>query len=136
MENYDSKGGVKAIAKVQKAIREGAIKRIIECRCVDCGDPAERYDHRDYNKPLDVVPVCSSCNLIRGPALPLRGYFADVFDTGRRYYQRRLDMEKLFKQMGIEADLSYLPKMLKFEHWLPFKDVLLEWEARMNGQAI
>ena len=36
--------------------------------CVDCGAQAHDYDHRDYRKPLDVVPVCRSCNLKRGPA--------------------------------------------------------------------
>lgn len=36
--------------------------------CVDCGAPADRYDHRDYSKPLDVEPVYCSCNGRRGPA--------------------------------------------------------------------
>ena len=37
--------------------------------CVDCGEPATGYDHRDYMKPLDVDPVCSKCNVRRGAAL-------------------------------------------------------------------
>lgn len=37
--------------------------------CVDCGRPAECYDHRDYLRPLDVEPVCYSCNRRRGPGL-------------------------------------------------------------------
>lgn len=36
--------------------------------CVDCGGIAHQYDHRDYRKPLDVVPVCRSCNQRRGRA--------------------------------------------------------------------
>jgi hypothetical protein len=36
--------------------------------CADCGKPATDYDHRDYRKPLEVEPVCHSCNLKRGPA--------------------------------------------------------------------
>ncbi len=38
--------------------------------CVDCGVQATEYDHRDYFKPLDVVPVCHPCNIKRGPAYP------------------------------------------------------------------
>jgi hypothetical protein len=37
--------------------------------CVDCGEQATCYDHRDYSKPLDVQPVCHSCNKRRGPGL-------------------------------------------------------------------
>lgn len=40
--------------------------------CVDCGARANAYDHRDYNKPLEVVPVCGSCNFRRGHAVPFR----------------------------------------------------------------
>jgi hypothetical protein len=37
--------------------------------CVDCGAPAKEYDHRDYGRPLDVVPVCRCCNKKRGTAI-------------------------------------------------------------------
>lgn len=30
--------------------------------CVDCGSLAECYDHRDYDRPLDVRAVCFKCN--------------------------------------------------------------------------
>lgn len=36
--------------------------------CVDCDKPAREYDHRDYSRPLDVQPVCRSCNKKRGTA--------------------------------------------------------------------
>lgn len=36
--------------------------------CVDCGKRATDYEHRDYNKPKEVEPVCRSCNLWRGSA--------------------------------------------------------------------
>ncbi len=39
--------------------------------CIDCGSRATDYDHRDYNKPLEVEPVCQSCNLKRGRAIPV-----------------------------------------------------------------
>lgn len=37
-------------------------------RCTDCPKPATDYDHRDYDKPLSVEPVCHGCNIKRGPA--------------------------------------------------------------------
>lgn len=35
-------------------------------KCADCIGAASEYDHRDYNHPLKVVPVCHSCNIRRG----------------------------------------------------------------------
>jgi hypothetical protein len=53
---------------VQKAIRAGDIPHPLTCACADCGKPASVYDHRDYTRPLDVEPVCRSCNYKRGQA--------------------------------------------------------------------
>jgi hypothetical protein len=58
-----------AIMAVRYAIRMGRLKPPSDFACVDCGDPADRYDHRDYGKKLDVTPVCCSCNFSRGPAI-------------------------------------------------------------------
>ena len=59
-----------ARAKVQRAIEKGVLPKLDgSVACVDCGKPARDYDHRDYSKPLDVAPVCRSCNLRRGTAL-------------------------------------------------------------------
>lgn len=55
---------------VRKAIKDGYLARVSELLCVDCGAPAKVYDHRDYNRPLDVEPVCNGCNIKRGPAIP------------------------------------------------------------------
>lgn len=38
--------------------------------CTDCGGPALHYEHRNYNYPLHVVPVCKDCNRTRGKAIP------------------------------------------------------------------
>jgi hypothetical protein len=55
---------------VLKARRQGLLPALNgSIACVDCGEPAAHYDHRDYSKPLDVVPVCRSCNCRRGPGL-------------------------------------------------------------------
>lgn len=58
-----------AISAVAKAVAKGLLPRASQFACLDCGKPASQYDHRDYTKPLDVQPVCRSCNVIRGPAL-------------------------------------------------------------------
>ncbi len=55
---------------VSMAVKHGYIPKPSTLTCLDCGQPAQVYDHRDYNKPLDVEPVCHACNVKRGPALP------------------------------------------------------------------
>ena len=55
---------------VFSAIKRGELKPIKECICVDCGKPAQHYDHRDYNEPIKVDPVCRVCNAARGHAIP------------------------------------------------------------------
>jgi hypothetical protein len=61
----------RASAAVAKAVRSGEIPHFSKFKCIDCGEPAECYDHRDYRKPLTVDPVCKGCNNRRGPGLPL-----------------------------------------------------------------
>lgn len=66
-------GGNKGAYYVMSAaIRHGFLAPANTHKCVDCGSQAECYDHRDYNKPLDVEPVCSACNMKRGPGIPRR----------------------------------------------------------------
>lgn len=67
-----SHGGGKpqAHAAVTRAIKRGELPRADSMKCVDCGTQARDWDHRDYSKPLDVQPVCRSCNKKRGPGLP------------------------------------------------------------------
>ena len=60
----------KAMYAVKKAIKAGDLKELDgSVLCVDCGDSASVYDHRDYEKPLDVEPVCRSCNGKRGASI-------------------------------------------------------------------
>lgn len=64
---------------VTRAMIRGDLPRLRDANipCVDCGKRANRYDHRDYLKPLDVEPVCHGCNLRRGPALPCLSRLSD-----------------------------------------------------------
>lgn len=54
--------------RTKKAVAAGVLPDPKTLYCVDCGAFATCYDHRDYSKPLDVQPVCRSCNVKRGPA--------------------------------------------------------------------
>lgn len=59
----------KAHSAVTRAIQDGLLPPLKgQIFCADCGRPAQCYDHRDYDKPLEVDPVCLSCNSKRGPA--------------------------------------------------------------------
>lgn len=64
----------KAMEAVAAAVRRGALRnpRRESVQCTDCGGRATDYDHRDYTRPLDVVPVCRSCNKLRGAGHPYR----------------------------------------------------------------
>lgn len=55
---------------VHTAIKRGMLPDLTsgEYACTDCGACAYEYDHRDYGRPLDVQPVCRSCNKRRGTA--------------------------------------------------------------------
>ncbi len=55
--------------KVKAAVSGGRLPSARTLLCVDCGEPANGYDHRDYRKPLAVEPVCRRHNALRGPAV-------------------------------------------------------------------
>lgn len=77
---------------VADAIRSGLLKRPAEFACVDCGKPAEHYDHRDYSRPLDVAPVCRVCNYKRGPAVDAINRPAQIHRIQRRRLAAGLDV--------------------------------------------
>lgn len=61
-----------ASSLVQAAVRRGELPKLDgSVPCDDCGYPARVYDHRSYAKPLEVAPVCWSCNQRRGPAVEM-----------------------------------------------------------------
>lgn len=59
-----------AVNLTAQAIRLGLLPEVKKLICIDCGAPAWCYDHRDYDIPLMVEPVCRKCNCVRGPAKP------------------------------------------------------------------
>lgn len=75
----------RCMTMVAYAVKRGALPSLAtgEYKCSDCDKPAEQYDHRDYARPLDVEPVCRSCNLKRGSAAwpnPGRFQFTKISD--------------------------------------------------------
>lgn len=59
-----------AMRTVRAAIRERILPNLRsgDFACVDCAGIATDYEHRDYASPLNVEPVCRSCNTKRGTA--------------------------------------------------------------------
>lgn len=53
---------------LHRAIRRKVLPKADQLWCKDCGMQATVYDHRDYDKPLQVEPLCHRCNARRGPA--------------------------------------------------------------------
>lgn len=60
----------KSRSMVTVAIHKGKIPHPSTLVCVDCGKQATCYDHRNYYEPLNVDPVCKSCDCLRGPGHP------------------------------------------------------------------
>ncbi len=65
--------GQRAHLKVADAVARGRIPPARDLKCIDCGKPAQGYDHRDYSQPLAIEPVCRSCNRRRGSASGYEG---------------------------------------------------------------
>lgn len=63
-------GRYEAQAEVSRAKAVGALRAPRGLACTDCGGSAVEYEHRDYNRPLDVQPICRGCNLRRKRAIP------------------------------------------------------------------
>ena len=63
----------RASQSVSRAVKKGLLAdlKATRVKCADCDARATQYDHRDYNRPLEVVPVCASCNVSRGTIAPL-----------------------------------------------------------------
>jgi len=84
-----------AAQAIQKEVRA---KRLLPARqfiCVDCERRADEYDHRDYSKPLEVEPVCRSCNLKRGHAIPKAWTFDEFMARTNPAVLWRADLNRL-----------------------------------------
>lgn len=84
-----------ALAAVNREIRYGRLVPPDFFNCVDCGGQASLYEHRDYNKPLEVVPACRSCNGKRGYAIPKKMTFDAFFELVQNSRYSGLTRENL-----------------------------------------
>lgn len=66
-----------AMRAVKRSVRAGSLPPVRTLQCVDCGAQARDYEHRDYDRPLDVVATCRSCNLKRKGAAQVSPAFKE-----------------------------------------------------------
>lgn len=127
---YDATGKEDAGSEVQRAIREGRLTRASEHQCVDCGKQACDYDHRDYNQPLAVQPVCRSCNLKRGPAIPAADWLTRSRQYGSAPYRQKSCVVKVLSMLGRSASaLDGFPARLTEEDWRRILPALIGTEG-------
>lgn len=108
-----------AAACVQSHIKSGHLPPPSTLKCDDCGCQAREYEHRDYNKPLMVVPICRACNLRRGPAIPLKGSITRLVLNGANPYFLKSNAVRVLKLMGLPIDLlDDMPTKLTNAHWV------------------
>lgn len=58
-----------AHGRILTLIKRGVMEPWEGKSCIDCGAPAVSYDLRNYSLPKEAVPICKSCNNIRGPGI-------------------------------------------------------------------
>lgn len=102
-------GGSLAGSAVYCARQKGALASPKLFSCNDCGIAATEYDHRDYNKPLDVVPICRSCNARRGRAIPKVWAKEAAIAYGRSLLTRRPNWFQLV-QYYCFGDFSHMDR--------------------------
>lgn len=78
-----------AIKNKDLPVLDGSIK------CADCPKPATQYDHRDYDRPLMVEPVCAACNRRRGAGL-------NGLNGRRRSVRARQEFHRAMKELALK----------------------------------
>ncbi len=82
-----------ARAKWDYAKAMGLVAQADTQKCIDCGEQATEYDHRDYRRYMDVEPICGKCNAGREQAFPrldgnemayVEWYMNDNINKGKR----------------------------------------------------
>lgn len=95
----------RASGAVTNAVRTGLLPPVTTQRCVDCGAVATAYDHyKGYAREhwLDVQPVCTRHNVLRGKSKPARTHDpADPVSVLMRIPQHLLDA------LGAEAEREH-----------------------------
>lgn len=103
-----------AYLALSAAIRKGDIPPVKGLYCEDCATPAYAYDHRDYEKPLLVSPVCSSCNRRRGVAMAKQWSFVEFLAWYRQYLVKRGASRVRFSGSELAAlELAFISRAIK-----------------------
>jgi len=100
MVNRMKNGAANACALVHRAVKLGNLPslKLNIVKCSDCIERATTYDHRDYNKPLDVNPVCSRCNNKRGPGIPRKWNKSNSRHSSHRLnYQKATKIREMYR---------------------------------------
>lgn len=117
----------RAISLVGAAVKAGALPPARLRMCVDCGEQARDYDHRDYSRPLAVDPVCRRCNLRRGPAARSVASLKAQVASGGTPYRMKARAAKLLILIGAsDGVLQDMPARLNMTHWRRIVDALPE----------
>jgi hypothetical protein len=117
------KEGSKASAILNNYIKKHAFSKATEKLCVDCGCRAHVHDHRDYTKPLEVDPVCFSCNSIRGMAL----------DSKLRSFPESSKKNKVLVSVGLTSAASI---RLTIPHWAKLRELMAHHHGRAWLEAL
>lgn len=128
--NTNDLGKLQAQAVVSRMVKSGQLLSPIGLNCADCNGPACEYEHRDYNHPTKVEPICRRCNLKRGPGIPFVGGFEAAVARGHAPYHLRISVQKLFAHVGIDFPrLQSMPRKLGVAEWLEILPVWTQHQA-------
>lgn len=120
-------GKLHAQGVVAGMVRSNRLPHPKTLNCTDCSAQACEYEHRDYNHPTKVEPICRRCNLKRGPAIPVDGSFEEAVARRHVPYHLKVSVEKLFSYVGIDFPaLQAMPKKLTLVEWREITEV---WAA-------
>lgn len=95
---------------VRYMVKTGKLPHPATLVCVDCGSPAQGYEHRDYRKPKKVVPICLKCNGRRGMGIGGRGPLVKISPKWVALLPEGVTEEDL--AMSLDVNLIYLKQIL------------------------
>ncbi len=104
---------------VQNAVKGGALPPVRACNCFVCGKQARHYHHVDYDKPLEVIPVCVKCH-----SKVHLGYLVRE-ETSIYYFRTTEEMSADIKELADSygVSMSELARMA-VEHFLRTKPIV------------
>jgi hypothetical protein len=59
----DERKKAKVRRQTQQAVKSGLLRPPTDWRCLGCYGQSGGYHHHDYDKPMDVTPLCHNCHM-------------------------------------------------------------------------